>query len=63
VHTGFWWGNLRASDHMEDPGIDGRIILRWITSKRKEMFTSSSVNSLLLNAVTHLKKQDSDITL
>jgi hypothetical protein len=48
---------------MKDPGIDGRIILRWITSKRTEMFTSSSVNSLLLNAVTHLWKQDSDMTL
>jgi len=26
VHTGFWWGNLRARDHMEDPGIDERVI-------------------------------------
>jgi hypothetical protein len=30
VYKGFWWGNLRETDHMEDPGIDGRIILRWI---------------------------------
>jgi hypothetical protein len=28
--TGFWWGNLRENDHLGDPGIDGRIILRWI---------------------------------
>jgi len=27
VHTGFWWGNLRERDHLEDPGLDGRIIL------------------------------------
>jgi len=33
VHTGFWWGNLRSGDHLEDPGIDGRIILRWIFRK------------------------------
>jgi len=30
VHTRFCWGNLRERDHFEDPGIDGRIILRWI---------------------------------
>jgi hypothetical protein len=29
VHTGFWWGNLSERDHLEDPGSDGRIILRW----------------------------------
>jgi hypothetical protein len=28
-----WWGNLRERDHLEDPGIDGRTILRWIFRK------------------------------
>jgi hypothetical protein len=28
--TGFWWGNLRERDHRGDPGVDGRIILRWV---------------------------------
>jgi hypothetical protein len=27
---GFWWGNLRERGHLGDPGVDGRIILRWI---------------------------------
>jgi hypothetical protein len=27
-YTGFWWANLRERDHLEDPGVDGRIILR-----------------------------------
>jgi hypothetical protein len=27
AHTGLWWGNLTEGDHLEDPGIDGRIIL------------------------------------
>ena len=31
--TGFWWGNLRERDHLGDPGVDGRIILRWIFGK------------------------------
>jgi hypothetical protein len=29
VYTGLWLGNLRERDHLEDPGIDERIILRW----------------------------------
>jgi hypothetical protein len=33
VYTEFWWGNLRERDHLEDPDIDGRIILRWIFRK------------------------------
>jgi hypothetical protein len=33
VYTRFWWGNLRERGHLVDPGIDGRIILRWIFRK------------------------------
>jgi hypothetical protein len=29
VNTGFWWGNLRERDLSDDPGIDGRMILKW----------------------------------
>jgi hypothetical protein len=28
VCTGFWWGNVREGGYLEDPGEDGRIILR-----------------------------------
>jgi hypothetical protein len=33
VHTGFWWGNLRERDHLEDLDGDGCVILKWILKK------------------------------
>jgi len=33
INIGFWWGNLRERDHLEDPCIDGRVILEWIFKK------------------------------
>jgi hypothetical protein len=30
---GFWSENLRERDHWGDPGVDGRLILRWIFRK------------------------------
>ena len=33
AYTGFWWGNLKERDHLGDTGVDGRIILRWISRK------------------------------
>ena len=36
-------GNLREREHLRDPGIDGRIILRWIFRKWDvEIWTGSS---------------------
>ena len=33
AYIGFWCGNLRERDHLEDPGVDGRIIIRWTYRK------------------------------
>jgi len=28
-----WWGNLRERDHLENPDVDARITLKWISRK------------------------------
>jgi hypothetical protein len=33
AYTGFWWETLMETDRLEDPGVDGRIILRRIYRK------------------------------
>jgi hypothetical protein len=33
VNKEVWWGNLRERDHLEDAGIDERIILKWVFKK------------------------------
>jgi len=30
MHTKIWLQNLKGRDHLEDQGVDGRIILEWI---------------------------------
>ena len=35
MYTGFWWRNLRERDHVEEPSVDGRIILQWFPKKWK----------------------------
>ena len=29
MDTGFWWGNLKERNLFEDPGLDGRMSLKY----------------------------------
>jgi len=33
AYTWFRWGNVRERDHLGDPSVNGRIILKWIFRK------------------------------
>jgi hypothetical protein len=35
MHSAYrvWWGNLMERDHLRDPGVDARVILKWIFRK------------------------------
>jgi hypothetical protein len=30
AYGAFWWGNLKEREHLKNPSVDGRILLRWI---------------------------------
>jgi hypothetical protein len=36
VLTGFWWGNTRKRDHLEDPVVDGKMDLQEVGWKGME---------------------------
>ena len=62
MHTAFWWGNLREKDHLGDPGVDGRIILRCILKKWDvrsmdwiELVQDRDRQRRLVNAVMNLR--------
>ena len=62
MYTGFWWGNLRERDHLGDPGVDGRIILRWIFQEVEcedmdwiDLAEARDRSRALVNAVMNLR--------
>ena len=39
VHTGFWRGNVKERDHLKDPGLVSRILLKLIFKKQDGAWT------------------------
>jgi hypothetical protein len=33
AYTGFWWGNMRESDNLEDLGLNWKVISKWTLKK------------------------------
>jgi hypothetical protein len=42
VHTGFWCGKQNETDHLEDLGVDGTIIIKCVS-----MFHRAFLNSII----------------
>jgi hypothetical protein len=54
VDTGFWSGNLRERDRLEDPGVDERVIIRWIFRKWDVRSWTGSVSLRIRRGGGHL---------
>ena len=61
VYTGFWWGNLRKRDHLENPAVDGGKILNGSSGSGMEdtdwisVAQDSDRSQALVNVVMNLR--------
>jgi hypothetical protein len=45
VCIGFWWGNLKETDHLGDPDVGGRIILNGSSGSGRGLWGLDGVGS------------------
>jgi hypothetical protein len=50
----YWWEYLRERGHSRDPGVDGRIILRWIFRKQDVGIWNGSIRLRIGTGGGHL---------
>ena len=62
MHRGFWWGNVREREHLEDPGVDrGGIIKKGLQEVRCgdmdlfELAQDRDMWGALVNAVMNIR--------
>ena len=55
MRIGFWCGSLREREHLKDPGVDGRMILRWIFKMWEELAQDRDRCGALVSAVMNLR--------
>jgi hypothetical protein len=58
LYAVLWWGNLRERDNLEDQGVNGRIIMRWIFRQLEFVVWTGQVWlrwRALLNAVMNFR--------
>jgi hypothetical protein len=57
VHTGLWWGDLRETDHVEDTGLKGMILLKWIFKRWEHASMNAAYQTLnLTGTYCYIKK-------
>ena len=54
VHTECYWGDLSEGDHLEDLGVEGSVILKWIFMKWNGAWTDLAQDRDRLVAVVNV---------